>query len=372
MFIEADSVASKKMSGIGHTTLEILNALDRKIVNQKLQVTAIVPYGTKKYVLKYGWKNIKVRQLPPGYKYVNYALVRTSLPIPVDLLFGRGVYVFPNYKNWFVPFSRSITFIHDVVFKLHPETTHDKNLVYLNDNFPRWVKRTDGVVSISNQSAREVAAVFPSVKDKIETIYLGVNKATYFPREKKEIADTLTKYGIEDDYFLAVGNIEPRKNILKLLEAYKLYADNTTSAAQMVLIGGDGWKNKETLEYIENLTEKGYKVYRPKQYVEDEDLPMIYSGSRSLIHVAIHEGFGLPPVQAQACGAPVIVSDLAVFHETLSAVTATYVDYKNAQDIALAMQLAPSVLNGRKSSLRKGFTWDDTVNRLIKFAGIIN
>jgi len=371
ILIEADSIATKRMSGIGHTVFEIISALDKSIVDTSNRVTAIVPYGCKKYVLKYNWKNISVRQLPPGYKYINYALTRTSLPIPVELLFGRGVYIFPNYKNWYVPFSRSITFVHDVAFKLFPETVHPKNLVYLKANFKRWLKRTNGIISISKQSAHELGSFFPEVKNKITTIYLGVDRNAFFPREASDVNKTLEKYGIDKDYFIVVGNIEPRKNISDLLGAYKQYADNNRSAAQLVIVGGDGWKNEDLLKKISYLISKGYNIYRPKEYVLDEDLPMLYSGARALVHIALHEGFGLPPVQAQACGSPVIISNLPVFHEILNPETATYVNTDDIGVVVRAMEQSKSKQGGRQSSVKENLTWDNTIKQLLAFAGII-
>lgn len=371
ILIEADSIASERMSGIGHTVVEIISGLNAALAGTNHKLTVVVPYGRKGYARRYGWKNVSIRQLPPGYRYINYALTRTSLPIPIEILFGRGVYIFPNYKNWHVPFSRSITIIHDVAFKLFPETVNPKNLIYLEANFKRWLKRTDGIVSISKQSAAEIKQFFPEIENKITAIHLGVDRSVFFPRKKQDFEKTLSRYGIAKDYFLTVGNIEPRKNVMGLLDAYKIYADTNTSVAQLVIVGGDGWKNEKILEKIKVLQAKGYNIYRPKQYVTDEDLPFLYSGARVLIHVALHEGFGLPPIQAQACGSPVIVSDLAVFHETLAPQTTTYVRADKIKTVVAAMEQAQPVHFRRKSSVKTDLTWDNTVKRLLEFTGII-
>ncbi len=371
ILIEADSIASEKMSGIGHTVLEIITALDKIVHNTPHRITIIVPYGRKKYTQKYNWQNISVRQLPPGYKYVNYILTRTSIPVPIDLLYGRGVYIFPNYKNWSVPFSKSITFVHDVAFRLFPETIHPKNLDYLNANFHRWLARTDGVISISRQSAAETKRFFPETKGKIRAIYLGVDSNVFYPHNKAGIKKTLDKYGINDDFFLVVGNIEPRKNVLGALEAYQKYADVTSKPAQLVIVGGDGWRNEATLEKINAMIANGYLIYRPNKYVIDEDLPILYSGARALIHIALHEGFGLPPVQAQACGCPVIASSLPVFRETLNPLTVTYVDIDNVESVVSALRQTTPVTAKRTPSNMKDLTWHNTVTQLLDFAGII-
>lgn len=369
--IEADSIASERMSGIGHATLEMVRQLDSFIEGTSHQLIIIVPFGRKKFLAGYNLKNASIRQLPPGYRYVNYALTRTSLPFAADLLYGRGVYIFPNYKNWYVPFSTSLTFVHDIAFKLFPETVHPKNLTYLNDNFDRWMARTDKIATISNQSKSEIRQEFPYLKDKVETVHLGVDKSEYMPMSYDDIKPVLDKYGLKDDYFITVGNIEPRKNINTLLGSYKAYSDSVSSPAQLVLVGGDGWKNEDTLRRINTMQEQGYAVFRPDRYVQDDDLPALYSGARANIHVAIHEGFGLPPVQAQACGTPVIASNLPVFREILDPSITTYVSPAKPQDIANAMACSLPWTVDRRTTPKDQLTWANTVRELIRFIGIM-
>lgn len=372
IFIEADSVAMDKMSGIGHTTLEILNALDKKIDSLNVKVYAIVPFGKKRVVAnRYGWKNIHIKQLPPGYKYVNYALTRTSIPVPVDLYFGRGKYIFPNYKTWYTPFSQSYTFIDDIAFKLFPETTQSQNLKYLLVNFERWLKRATKFISISDQSVKEIQKIFPITAGKIETIYLGVNPEVYKPKSSEEYDSVISKYGLRNDYILSVGNLEPRKNIANLLDGYRIFADTNPNAPQLVLVGGDGWKNETTIAKIQTMIKEGYDIYRPSQYVQDADLPALYTGARALVHIALHEGFGLPPLQSQACGVPVMVSNIPVFHETLHDEYAVYVDGLNIKEIAEGLESVLVIKHASYSVAREDLTWDNTAQNLLKYTGII-
>lgn len=369
IFFEADSIANSRMSGIGHATLEMIMEFDRRASNGGIKVTAIVPFGRKKFVEKtYGWRNVSVKQLPPGFKYINYALTRTSLPIPVDFWYGKGLYIFPNYKNWYTLFSRSITFIDDVAFKLFPETIQPRNLAYLNANFKRWLRRADMVVSISRQSTKEVETAFPELKGKVKTVYLGVDQSIFAPQTKETIEKIRQKYAIDQDYFLVLGNIEPRKNIDRLLEAYKMYVDKVAERTQLVLVGGDGWNHGAALKTIKTMKNEGYNILRPEVYVEDEDLPMLYSGARVLVCVPIHEGFGLPPLQAQACGTPVIVSDIPVFHETIEPKTATFVDPYDVEAIASALIASKAYQERRQSNVRKDLTWKNTADALLAIA----
>ena len=119
------------------------------------------------------------------------------------------------------------------------------------------------------------------------------------------------------------------------------------------------------------MQDEGYAVFRPDRYVKDEDLPALYSGARANVHVAIHEGFGLPPVQAQACGTPVIASNLPVFHEILDPSITTYVPPARPQDIAGAMVRSLPWSPGRRATPKHQLTWDNTVRELTKFIGIM-
>jgi glycosyltransferase involved in cell wall biosynthesis len=362
--IEADSISSPKMSGIGHATLEILRELDRTSHGHK--IIAVVPFGRKKKVLsRFKFQNIVVRQLPPGYKYVNYALTRTSLPLPTDLLFGRGVYVFPNYKNWPLLLSKSITFVHDVAYLIEPHTTHPKNLAYLNKNMPIWLKRSDKVISISKQSSKEFNSFFPEYKEKNQTVYLGVDSMFFKPMAKAAIDKTLDRLGIIDSYFLSIGNIEPRKNIERMVKAFKLYKDRGGKVESLLIVGGDGWNNDSIKKVIADCQNRGYKIIKPNAYVDDKHLPGLYGGSSGLVHTAIHEGFGLPPVQALACGVPILVSNIPTFRETLpnNVKTTVFVDPLNEEAIADGM--AKLQENTKTSNPEVLYTWKKTVDDLV-------
>lgn len=367
IYIEADSICSERMSGIGHVTLELIHAFDRLMGERPgVKATIIVPFKQVGFVTRYGFKNVRVRRLPPAFKYVNYALVRTPLPIPVDLWFGRGTYIFPNYKTWWVPMSKSLTFVYDVAFKQYPEATQPKNLAYLRANFSRWLRRTTKIVTSSHTSAQEIAQFFPEVKDKIEVQYLGVDPTMYHRRDQAEVTAALANYGLPAKYFLAVGNLEPRKNLIGMMDAYKQYADAAKNPDALVLVGGGGWNNEQILARIDELTKQGYKICRPTKYVEDADLPALYSGATALLQVALHEGFGLSPVQAQACGTPIIASSLPVFRETLTAKNVQFVDPRDVTAMAKAMQAAG------KSPVQKGdisLTWDDVALNLLQLIG---
>jgi len=373
IFVEADSIAYEKMSGIGHATLEILRALDVKLdTDRSLNVTAIIPRNTRPIVDRYNLKNIRIKEMPIAQKYINYVLTRTPLPLPIDLWFGRGVYVFPNYKTWYTPFSRSIMFVHDVAFKIFPDMTNPKNLMYLEANFDRWLSRASAVATITNASATDIREYFPEVAKKLHVIYLGVSKAQYYRRPKPEISAAQKKYSLPNNYFLFVGNLEPRKNIYNLLCAYEAYAANEKNKLPLVLIGGDGWQNKNIINKIESMVSQGMQVVRPDAYVADEDLPALYSGAQSVVHWAVHEGFGLPPLQAQACGTHVIASNIPALKEILDPKTTTFIDPADIPGMTKSLTRAQSISTANESIKNDiSYTWTDTAQGVIDLSAMV-
>ena len=370
--IEADSIAADKMSGIGHATLEIIKFLSKVDKSEDIRTTIVVPFAKKNWVInKYGLTNIKVRTLPPAYRYVNYALTRTGIPAFMDLVYGKGIYIFPNYKNWPLLYSKSLTFIDDLAFKLYPETINPKNLTYLESNIERWLKRTDKILTISHSSEKDIKNFFPQYADKINIVHLGVNDKVYFKRDLKSTNAVLKRYNLPNKFILYVGNIEPRKNILTLLEAYKKYCDANEHPLPLLLVGGDGWNNDGIKQRINNLTKEGYKISVPKQYIEDEDMPFIYSAAALLTHLAVHEGFGLTVTEALSTKTPVLLSDIDVLRE-VAGDAGVYVKPDDIMQIANGMkdltynkQLRNQLIDrGIKRS--KLFTWSSTVNKLIE------
>lgn len=372
IIIEADSIACAKMSGIGHATLEIIRELDARSLKDNNSIKIIIPFGKKDLIAKYEFKNVRVRSLPPGYKYINYLLVRTSLKFPVDILFGRGYYIFPNYKNWYVPFSKSVTFIHDVSFKSNPETVQTKNLLYMDKNIDRWIGRTNGIATISQSSASEITKYLDTKNKPLEIIHLGVN-TQIFKKYPQEIMDnTLKKYRIHTKFILYVGNIEPRKNLLQLLKAYSKLPKTLQSTHALVIVGGDGWNNEDVISTIQRLRNDGLNIIKPNIFVNDKDLAHIYAAATILVHPAIIEGFGMTPLEAMAAGTPVVVSGTSSLPEVVGD-AGLYVDPYKLDSISGKIELLLSNNDLLKKLGRDGheralqFSWNITVTKLINY-----
>lgn len=318
LYIEAFPLLGDAPSGIGKLLYNMIEALLRnKQFTDRYEVTLIVSLRKKHQLDKWHFDDrVRVMELPLPLKIIN-ALDRFHMMVPIDLICGRGTYVFPNYRRLPLMFSRSLTYIHDISYLLFPETIQKRNLSFLRRAVPRAVKKSDRIVTLSEQSVHELQVAFPAEKEKIVIVPAGVDRVTYAMKPKKDAHDVLRRLKVQKKkYVLFVGNIEPRKNINYLIDIYvALRKEPQYSDLALLLVGGDGWRNESLMARIESLNAQGYTIIRPAVRVPDEDLPVLYKESFVTTLMAIHEGFGMTPLEALSASASVVVSDIPVLHE---------------------------------------------------------
>lgn len=312
LYFDATPLIEKHVSGVGKVLQETLKVLDSEAYASKYNLYIFVPINEAKKAKALGYKYIKLKVLPYPHKFFSL-FTRLKWAPPIDIFLGRGVYIFENFRNCTLLFSKSITYVHDVAFKIYPEYIQERNLAYLDKYIPLWMSRTDQVVAIS-PSAREEIERELQLRD-VAVVLNAVNTNEFYPRTKDEVVRAREKWDIPEDYMLFIGNIEPRKNLVNTIKAFCRYVQKTGSNEALVLVGGGGWRNEEILKEIEKAKQKGVMVIRPNGYVPDEDLPPLITGASALLQLSWHEGFGLPALQALACGTPVAASDITPLHE---------------------------------------------------------
>jgi glycosyltransferase involved in cell wall biosynthesis len=371
LFIEASAITELHMSGIGHSIVETITALSElDEFTKDYEIILLVSKDTKKNLKRWNFNPavIKVKTIWLE-KHILQILLKYGLLPPMDLFIGKGIYLFPNYKNWPLLYSRSITYIYDVAFAIFPETVQPKNLKMLQKNIPKWIKRTDFLVTISETSKKEIVKYLNVSPNKIGVVYCGVNSKEYYKRSQPDINKIKLKYKIDKDYILVVGNIEPRKNLNNLLDAYSKLPKLITNEYNLVLIGSGGWLNEDILSKIKLLQESGYSIIRPQTFVPDEDLPALYSGASLLAHAAIHEGFGIPPLQAMATETPIAVSDIGAIRE-VAGTSATYFNPNNQDSIRESLQRVLENSPKNIQQINKGlelshkFNWSSSAREL--------
>ncbi len=336
ILIEGGALAQPRTSGIGNTALNIIRTLAQDdTITENFTIHIIVPFNKARYLERYKFdKSIVVRKLWLPGKVSNLLTKLRAMPY-MDVFFGKGVYIFPNYKNWPLFHSKSITYVHDMAHIRHPEFIEPKNLKYLNNHLKEWIDRADRIVTVSTYSQKEIEEYFPESIGKVLTVYNGYDTNLFHPNAYNEAVTK--KYNlVRNKYFIFLSNLEPRKNITTLLNAFKIHLKNNPDH-QLLLVGGMGWKNEDILQAIAEMNSERINVIYPSMFVPDEDLPSLICGSIGLVHPAHYEGFGISPLQALACGKHVVVGNNSSLPEVVAG-AGLYVDVNDPEAVSRGMQ----------------------------------
>ena len=362
LFIDATPLIAKHLSGVGHVVLETVRALDVNEFARAYEITLFLPMDEKGKLDRYSFQHLQVAYLPFPHKFLSL-FSRIAFSPPIDLFLGKGVYIFPNFRNWPLARSSSITYIHDVAFKKYPEYIEPRNLHFLSTHIKRWLRQTDCIVGVSRSTVDEIGEIFgDDVAKKTVVIRNAVDKKAYRPQKERVIAAVKKKYHLSDKYVFFVSNIEPRKNIITLVDAFK--QTSGLGDAELFIVGGDGWLNTPINEAIRRAQEEGFKVRRNTQFVPDEDLPALMQGAWAVVVPSWHEGFGLPLIQAVMSGGRVIASDIPALREAAGMVDEQVVAFFDPSDVRRLSKLleTPKTVTGKIPAVR---TWSDVARDLV-------
>ncbi len=312
------------------------------------------------------YKNFSVRLLPPPTPlvrvpvYLTYELFRH----PVDVLHVQ--YTAP-------PFCRMpvVVTIHDLAFERMPETFTRRGSFQLKLTVRRTAKKAARIATVSEYSRQDLLSIYKLPPEKVVVTYNGVESHfTPEPEIRNEPQEIRSRYGIARDFLLAVGSLQPRKNLIRLIRAYsKLRSERPDFTPQLVIVGRKLWLTHEIFDEVKKHRWADDVILTG--YVADEDLPALYRAARAFVYPSLFEGFGLPPLEAMACGTPVITSGVSSLPE-ITGDAALLIDPNDEQTLANAM--IEIVSNDRlRAELRekgigqaKKFTWRDAAEKTLR------
>ena len=280
----------------------------------------------------------------------------------VDLFHGPG-YVLPRY--WRGP---SVATVYDIIALTHPELCTRSNALYYRACLPRTIARATAVVVPSEAVKREIAATLGAPDGKLKVAPLGVGEEFLAPTPLEAIEQVRARHGLAGPYFLCVGNLEPKKNLAATVEAFRLAKRREGLPHQLVLAGGKAWRSRDVEQAIEAA---GPNVIVRTGYVAPEELPALYAGAEALLFWSLVEGFGLPALEAMACGTPVICSDRGALPEVVGD-AGVIVPIGDPADLAEAIgalaadadRRAELAASGRRRAVR--FTWRSHADTVLK------
>lgn len=357
--IDAFAIVDNHFSGVGHYTLGIVSGLDELAKEGKLTYDLITPREWKDRIHNFPQlQNYrKIQGNPISNERLRRWLAQGSTWWKMDLLLGKGYYYFSSFLSWpTTKASPSTVVVHDITYVAVPECVHEGNREYLTKVVPFSLRNSKNIISVSQFSKDEVLKYYDEDESRITVAYPCVDRTHFYRRSPEEIRAVKAKYDIfVDKYLIAVSNIEPRKNYGKLVDAYLSLPKEITDEYALILIGGGGWNNEEVLEKIQKAKEEGYKIIHPRVFVKDEDIPAFYSGATAHLFPSIYEGFGMPPLEALACGTVTISSNVTSIPESAGD-AALYVDPESIKDIQDKIIQAINLTDDERAVLRqKGY-----------------
>lgn len=246
-----------------------------------------------------------------------YRGMSAMLPVPYSQFFGSRSDI-THFFNYIVPpgvKGKTVVTVHDMVYKAFPETVRGRTKLMLNMGLKSSMQRADLVVTDSEFSKNEIIKYFPEHEEKLRVVPCGVDMERFAPCTDKERIEQVKKsLDIDGEYFLYLGTIEPRKNLERLIKAYGHFADEVgENAPKLVLAGGKGWLYDGIFSRVQSMGLEDKVLFT--KYVPSEDMTPLMCGALAFVFPSIYEGFGMPPLEAMACGVPVLCSGEASLPE---------------------------------------------------------
>lgn len=363
LLVDATALTAPRLTGVGRVLLGILRALDTDAVAARAEVLLVVPASEARALERFGFRRLRIRpvRLP---RRLWSALTR--LPAPgIDLLLGRGSYFFPNFRSWPLARSRSLTFVHDVCFAVLPELVPRERREMLAREVPRWLGRTDVVLTGTPSSAREITTSLGVAASRVRVLPTTVDVELFHSRSTAEV-DRVRAAQSLGRYLLFVGSIEKRKNLATLVDAYA--AAERPAGHTLLLVGGDGWDNADVHAAVGRAVAGGADVRFASGYVPDEDLPALLTGADAVAMPSWHEGFGLPALEAVCCGSPVLAADIPGLRDALAGREEDAVFVAPADRAGWVAAIEDALAAPRRIPARAVPGWDRTADLLLDLA----
>jgi glycosyltransferase involved in cell wall biosynthesis len=360
--------AATQGAGIGRYTRELIHALLALPSDNSYSLF----YASRKRIQHSAFSDqrsaISIQHLPFHDKWLMRLWHRLRIPIPVELVTGKiDLFHSPDFTlPPTLPGVPTLLTVHDLSFIRDPDSAWPSLRAFLNQAVPRSVKRATHVLADSQATRDDLIELFGTPADKITVLYSGVD-ARFAPVRDRSILDQVcVKYGITRPFILSVGTLQPRKNYARLIQAFAHLANDLPQ--QLIIAGGQGWLFGDIFTLVKSLGLEN-RVRFPG-FVDDADLPALYSAADLFAYVSLYEGFGLPLLEAMACGTPVIGSNTSSLPEVIGAV-GLQVDPRNVAAIANALKMMLTQSDLRARSMVAGidrarlFTWEKAARELL-------
>ena len=312
--------------------------------------------------------NFRLRHIPLPHRLLTILWHRLRLPLPAEVfsgavdLFHSPDFVLPSLRS-----ARGLITVHDLAFLRVPECADPGLRAYLSQAVPRSLARADHILADSQNTKRDLIELLDVPAGRISVVPAGVEPRFRPIEDEAERQQVRQRYELDKPFILSLGTLEPRKNYARLIEAYARLRRQMPHAPDLIIVGGKGWLYEEIFAAARKW---GHGGVRFLGFVPDEDLPALYSLAALFVFPSLYEGFGIPPLEAMACGTPVVCSDRPSLPETAND-AALMVDAEDVERLAAAMRRVLEDEALRARLVEKGFaqaqrfTWEKAAQRLL-------
>ncbi len=315
-------------AGIGRYTRELVRALA-----EQAHFDIVLWHGrTSSPRPRPSSPRIHYRQMPFSERWLTRLWYRLRIPFPIDPLIGPVDVV--HGTDFIVPPARCarVATVHDVSFLLVPELGHPRLVSFLRAVVPRMLRTADALITVSESVQQDLLRLYRVAPDRVYAIPHGV-AFPFVPHPPQHVRPVIASLGIREPYVIAVGTVEPRKGYPVLLEAVERAAENIPDL-QLVIVGATGWLAEPIERALEEAQQRG-RVFRLRR-ISDQTLAALYSAAAAFVTASFYEGFNFPLLEALACGAPAIATDIPV-HREVAGNAALFVRSGDVDSLAEAM-----------------------------------
>jgi glycosyltransferase involved in cell wall biosynthesis len=393
--IDIRVLAKETRTGVEDYTINLLSRLVSidKSIKYKLFYS-----GFRKLKLDYSWlknKNVKIKKTRIPNRIFDLILKFIKLP-KIDKLLGRvDIFLSPHFL--ITPLSKKtkrIMIFYDLSFLRFPKFFSFSKRIWHRFMLPKkQAQKTNTIIAISESTKHDLISFYKTDPNKIKVVYPGVDDKFKIISDKTKLIETKNKYQLSDNFILYFGTIEPRKNILGLIKVFeeikkekfgKILDVNWQgfegvvlgkkdkifdfSKLKLVIAGTKGWLYKEIFERVENSKFKNDIVFTG--FVAEEDKACLYNLAKVFVYPSFFEGFGLPPLEAMACGVPTIVSNKSSLSEVVGD-SAIMINPQNLNEMSWAIkeilenQELSDYLSKKGIEKVKQFNWDNTAKEIL-------
>ncbi len=367
--------AVRQEAGIGRLTRCIFHALaeiDHQNEYRLFAATGRGQLSNPPTDQSFNLPTFHLKTIPLSDRELNIVWHRLRLPLPVELITGAvDVFHSPDFTLPPVWRARTVLTVHDLSFLRVPECFTDALRRYLERVVPRSVSRADHVIADSQSTKRDLVELLGTPADRVTVIYSGVEPRFRPITDRAALEVVRRRYDLPPRFILSVGTLQPRKNFGTLIEAFARLRNLIPEARnlKLLIVGGKGWLYDDIFARVENLGLQGQVLF--PGFVADEDLPVLYNLADIFVLPSLYEGFGLPPLEAMACGTPVITSNASSLPEVVGEAGVT-VEPTDVEGLSEAVRRLLEDAELRRELAQRGlarareFTWERAARQLLE------